>query len=166
MVQWFTENRHEYPVYNSTKICTGSAKTAIRVGQNGVQGFFGKLWYIIIYSWVVYEICIKILFLRLKRTACGFWSCVLYRFCDHDHDHIGSFNYVLYKPFWIIINITIDESHRKTKFPVILMKFDIRNPFFEPHLSHNFIILNHFGPFLIILDHFTSFLDRIGSWLI
>ena len=30
-------------------------------------------------------------------------------------------------------NIKIDENHRKTKFPMILMKFDIRNSFFEPH---------------------------------
>ena len=59
-------------------------------------------------------------------------------------------------PFWIMSNIKIDENHRETKFLIILMKFETRNPFFEKH----FIISDHFELFLIILDRFWTVLDH------
>ena len=33
----------------------------------------------------------------------------------------------------MILDIKIDINHRKPEFPMILMEFDIRNPFFEPN---------------------------------
>ena len=37
-------------------------------------------------------------------------------------------------------DINIDENHRKTKFPMILMKFNMRNSFFEPINYHIILI--------------------------
>ena len=70
----------------------------------------------------------------------------------------------LFRPFWIVSrwnldqsNINIDENYWKIKFIMILMSFDIRNSFFEPHYYGILIILtlfDNFGPYLIVVDRF------------
>ena len=87
-----------------------------------------------------------------------FWITLSYNLINVDHfliilDHFG--------PFWIVFgrnfdrySIKIDENHWKTKFTMILMKFYIRNPFFE---SHYHILIWSIDQWLwIISDHFLG----------
>ena len=64
------------------------------------------------------------------------------------------------KPFWIKDNIKIDENHCKSKFPMILIKFDIRNPIFEPHYHMYLTIFDHFRSFQTVLDRFWTVLGH------
>ena len=57
----------------------------------------------------------------------------------------------------------IDLNHRKTKFPTILIKSEIRNIFFHHIIKH----FDHFWSFLNIFDRFWPFLiDFDWFWLI
>ena len=39
------------------------------------------------------------------------------------------------------VGVKLGENHQKLSFIMIFMKFDIRNPFFEPHhISNNYVI--------------------------
>ena len=62
-----------------------------------------------------------------------------------------------------ICYIKIYENHWEAKFSMILMKFDIRNPYFEPPF-YGILWFSRF--FFIILHHCWSFLDRCESWVV
>ena len=70
------------------------------------------------------------------------------------------------------LDMKIDLNHRKTKFPTILIKSEIRNMFFSSHYQTFWsflIIFEHFWSFLTVFDRFWSILidfDRFWSILI
>ena len=57
------------------------------------------------------------------------------------------------------LHIKIDLNHRKTKFPTILIKSEIRNLFFSSHY-------HTIWSFFTFFDHFLPFLNRFWSILI
>ena len=68
------------------------------------------------------------------------------------------------------LDMKIDLNHRRTKFPTILIKSEIKNTFFSSH-CHAFwsfwIIFEYFWIFLIVFDRFWSILiDFDWFWLI
>ena len=102
-----------------------------------------------------------------------FWNTLWHRLIILDLNHFGfkSFCIVLYRfvSFWIIFKwnfdqnfVKINENHWKTKFHKILMKFEIRNIFFESHYDKLSLMNRSFGMFVIILDCFRPFSDEIS----
>ena len=63
------------------------------------------------------------------------------------------------KKFWAVNTwcLKIDENHRKTKFPTILMSFEIRIPFFSLNYHEILPHLMFFDLFLIFLNIFEYF---------